>query len=189
MLGWMRSEPGTGGGIRHVVVMGVSGCGKSTVGRALAKRLGWQWIEGDQLHPDSNIRKMAAGQPLEDSDRLPWLRRVAAEIGGLQARGIASVTGCSALRRAYRDILRDAAPGVGFLHLHGSRELLAARTGNRPGHFFPAALLESQLATQEPLTPDADGLRVDLSLPLADQVDRAIAGLNLRPRPLSPSGT
>lgn len=167
------------GAAQHIVVMGVSGAGKSTTGEALARRLGWPFVEGDSFHPPANVEKMHAGIPLTDADREPWLRALAAELGRFQALGQSSVMGCSSLRRSYRDILRSGAPRVRFLHVHGSRELLADRLGHREGHFFPAKLLDSQLTTLEMLAPDEDGAVVDMALAVEDQVDQALKLMGL----------
>jgi gluconokinase len=167
------------GAPQHVVVMGVSGSGKTTVGEALAVALGWRFVEGDAFHPPANVAKMSAGIPLDDADREPWLRALAAEIARDEAAGRSSVIGCSSLKRAYRDILRSGAPRVRFLHVHGDTEILAERVSHRPGHFFPAALLESQLAALEPLAADEDGVVVDLALPVEAQVAAALDGLGL----------
>jgi gluconokinase len=166
-------------GAVHIVVMGVSGSGKTTVGEALAAALGWRFVEGDAFHPAANVAKMASGHPLDDDDRRPWLEALAAEIGKDDAAGRSSVVGCSALRRAYRDILRAGAPDVRFLHVHGDEALLAARVSHRPGHFFPAALLESQLATLEPLGPDERGFVVDVAAPVDQVVAEARAAFGL----------
>lgn len=152
--------------------MGVSGCGKSTVGAALSERLGVPYVDGDDLHPQGNLDKMAAGQPLTDADRWPWLDAVA----GVLARPPV-ILGCSALRRAYRDRLRAGAGGpVRFVHLAGSRAVLAARMAGRTGHFMPAALLDSQLATLEPPGPD-EALTVDIDQPIGALVAEIVAGL------------
>jgi len=149
--------------LHHVVVMGVAGCGKSTVGAAVAERLGAEFLDGDSLHPQRNIDKMASGTPLNDEDRAPWL----AEIGTrFAASNSALVIACSALKRAYRDIIRSGDPSVVFVHLHGTRELLNERMNARPGHFMPASLLDSQLATLEPLGDDESGLAVDVVRPV-----------------------
>ncbi|MGO4385449.1 gluconokinase [Specibacter sp. RAF43] len=158
----------------RIVVMGVSGCGKSTVGALVARELGLPFIDGDSLHPAANIAKMAAGTPLDDDDRRPWLSSVGAALASAP-RGI--VVACSALKRSYRDAIRRHAPGAVFLHLDGSRELLAARLQGRQGHFMPMALLDSQLATLEPLGPDEAGLVVDVSATVADVVGAAVARL------------
>ncbi|MGE6781614.1 gluconokinase [Ensifer adhaerens] len=163
--------------LQHIVVMGVSGSGKTTVGEALAARLGWRFIEGDSFHPPENVAKMSAGIPLDDNDRKPWLRTLAAEIAKDEAAGRSSVVGCSALKRAYRDILRTGAPRVRFVHVHGDRAVLADRLSHRSGHFFPASLLDTQLAALEPLGPDEDGVVVDVALATGEQVDLALRGL------------
>ncbi|WP_458107603.1 gluconokinase, GntK/IdnK-type [Arthrobacter sp. R3-55] len=159
----------------HIVVMGVAGCGKSTVGAALAERLGAGFLDGDSLHPQANIDKMASGTPLNDDDRAPWL----AEIGRrFPASNSALVIACSALKRSYRDIIRSADPSVVFVHLHGTHELLNARMTARPGHFMPASLLDSQLATLEPLEDDEAGIVVDIAQSVEEIVKEALAGLN-----------
>jgi carbohydrate kinase (thermoresistant glucokinase family) len=168
-----------GSELQHVVVMGVSGCGKSTVGAELAERLGWPYDEGDRYHLPSSIEKMAAHVPLEDSDRLPWLEKLAGLIGAHEAAGHSSVLACSALKRSYRDVLRTGAPRVRFLHVHGTREVLQARLDARKGHFFPADLLASQLATLEPLGSDEDGVVVDVALGPEQQVTQGLAKLGL----------
>ena len=167
-------------GIQHIVVMGVSGAGKSTTGEALARHLGWPFIEGDAFHSAANVEKMHAGIPLNDADRDPWLHALAQELGRFEARGQSSVMGCSSLKRAYRDILRSGAPRVRFLMVHGSREVLVARLAGRQGHFFAPELLDSQLAALEPLQPDEDGKLVDMSLSIADQVAQALRLLDLQ---------
>jgi gluconokinase len=157
---------------RAVVVMGVSGTGKSTIGRALADALRLPFVEGDDLHPPANVAKMAAGIPLTDADRAPWLDLVAARLAGPPA-----VVACSALRRIYRDRLRMDAPDLALVYLHGTRELLAGRMAARPGHFMPTSLLDSQLATLEPPTPDENALAVDVVLPPAEIVAEAVEWL------------
>ena len=159
-----------------VVVMGVAGSGKTTVARALAARLGWVFAEADDFHSVANVDKMRAGTPLTDEDRQPWLEDVRAWLDGCP--GDAVIT-CSALRRRYRDVLRGAQARVRFLHLSGSRETLSARMGARVGHFMPVSLLESQLATLEPLEPDEDGAVVDVDAEPDVIVDRALAALGL----------
>jgi gluconokinase len=142
--------------------MGVSGSGKSTVGAALARRLGVPFADADAFHPQANITKMAAGTPLTDDDRYAWL-----EAGGQWlAQHQDGVLSCSALKRSYRDQLRSHCPRIEFLHLTGSPELIGRRQASRPGHFMPATLLQSQFATLEPLGPDEHGmaLRVDQSV-------------------------
>ena len=165
--------------LQQIVVMGVSGAGKSTTGEALARRLGWAFIEGDAFHPAANVEKMHNGIPLTDADRDPWLHALAAELARFQAQGESSVMGCSSLKRAYRDILRTGAPRVRFVHVHGTRGLLTERLANRSGHFFAPSLLDSQLDTLELLGPDEDGVVVDMALSVEDQVDLAIRLLGL----------
>ena len=144
------------------VVMGVSGTGKSTLGAALARDLGWPYAEGDDFHSAANVAKMHAGHPLTDEDRWPWLRAIAAWAGEREQARSGGVVTCSALRRSYRDLLRAGHPDVRFICLVGSREVLAARLAGRQGHFMPAALLDSQLATLEPLGADEPGGEVDI---------------------------
>lgn len=163
----------------HVVVMGVSGCGKTTVAEGLAAVTGWRFAEGDAYHPRANIEKMASGVPLTDADRLPWLQRLASWIGEQEAAGRSSVMSCSALRRSYRDVLRSGAPDVRFVHLHGTRAVLEERIAARAGHFFPARLLQTQLATLEPLGEDEAGTVVDVDLTPEEQVAAALAALGL----------
>jgi gluconokinase len=139
-----------------LVIMGVSGCGKSTMAAALAQRLGWDLGEGDDLHPRANVEKMSAGIPLTDADRGPWLERVAAWIRTRQERHAPAVITCSALKRSYRDRLAD--PGVVFVHLVPDSDELRRRLDARRNHFMPARLLASQLETLEPLADDEDGL-------------------------------
>jgi len=157
----------------RLVIMGVSGCGKSSVGLALSDRLGIVWRDGDDLHPTANVEKMRAGQPLTDADRWPWLDRVAAEL----RTHAPLIIGCSALKRAYRDRLRQGAGGpLRFVHLTGDRALIAARMAQRQDHFMPLALLDSQFATLEPPGPE-EALAVPIDQPLAQQVDRIVAAL------------
>ena len=168
-------------GAVHIVVMGVSGCGKSTTGQALAAQLGWPYTEGDSFHPEANVAKMHAGVPLTDADRIPWLEALAADIARHEAAGRSSVIACSSLKRSYRDILRGGAPDVRFLHVHGSRALLEQRLAERQGHFFPPHLLESQLQTLQELQEDEAGVVVDMALPVARQAEEAIRLLALVP--------
>jgi gluconokinase len=158
----------------RVVVMGVSGCGKSTVGEALAARLGLPFIEGDVLHAPASIAKIVAGRPLDDADRWPWLDRIGA---ALAARPEGAVAACSALRRAYRDRLRAAVPGLAFLHLAGDRATIAARVAARPGHFMPPALIDSQFATLESPEAEPDVLTLAVTLPVEEITTRAAAEL------------
>jgi gluconokinase len=150
-----------------VVVMGVCGCGKTSVGRQMAERKGWDFIEGDDLHPVANKQKMAAGTPLEDADRWPWLDRIVASAREIDAAGGSVIIACSALKRIYRDRLRRAGPDVRFVFLDGDRELIGARVRNRRDHFMPEGLLDSQLATLEPPGADEVVYRFNVALPVA----------------------
>lgn len=154
-----------------IVVMGVSGSGKSTVGTALAQRLGVPFVDADTLHPAVNIAKMASGEPLDDDDRDPWLEKVGEWLAGHRDGGVAS---CSALKRRYRDRLRAHCPPVEFLHLSGSAELIGNRLALRTGHFMPAALLRSQLDALEPLDPDESGVTVDVGQDVAAIIDAVV---------------
>lgn len=136
-----------------LVLMGVAGSGKSTVMAELARRLGWPTLEGDELHPPANVRRMAAGIPLTDKDRRPWLAAIHARLAAAAAAGEPLIATCSALRRPYRDVLRGGLPGLVFVHLDAPRPVLEARLRGRSGHFAPATLLASQLRTLEPLEP------------------------------------
>jgi gluconokinase len=142
--------------------MGVSGSGKSTVGRLLAEQLGWEFQDGDGFHPPANVAKMQAGIPLNDGDRQPWMERMRDWMRAKHSTGNSAVLACSALRERYRDILLRGEPWVRFVHLQGSRELIAARMAARKGHFMPVTLLDSQLATLEPPT-DAWVIGIDAS--------------------------
>ena len=146
-----------------LVVMGVSGTGKSTVGIALARDLGYPYAEGDDFHSAANVAKMHAGHPLTDEDRLPWLHTISEWIGEREQAGTGGVVTCSALKRSYRDILCERHPDVRFICLVGSHDLLLSRLQGRTGHFMPASLLDSQLATFEPLGPDEPGGEIDVS--------------------------
>jgi gluconokinase len=142
-----------------IVVMGVSGSGKSTVGAALAERLGVPFADADASHPEANIAKMAAGKPLTDEDRYPWLEAVGE---WLAHHGDGGVMSCSALKRKYRDQLRTHCPKVEFLHLTGAPELISLRQAGRRGHFMPRSLLKSQFDSLEPLGPEEDGIAIDV---------------------------
>lgn len=154
-----------------IVVMGVQGCGKSTVGALLAERLGVAFVDGDDLHPEANKSLMAAGTPLTDADRIPWLEAVGQELGAGAPAGI--VVACSALKRAYRDLLRTFAPDLVVIHPHGPIELVAERISRREHEYMPPSLLLSQYAALEGLQEDERGLTVDLTLPLPAIVDAA----------------
>lgn len=161
-----------------VVVMGVAGSGKTTVGGALAARLGVSYAEADTFHPKANIEKMSSGHPLTDADRRPWLRAIAGWIREHQETG--GVVSSSALKRRYRDVLRSGGP-VWFLHLTGPRDLLAERIKARTGHFMPASLLDSQLADLEPLDADERGMVADIADSPGEIVVAALATLAKEP--------
>lgn len=164
--------------------MGTAGSGKSTLAERLATELGWPFAEGDRYHPPANVAKMAAGVALTDSDRQPWLEALAAWIAAREAEGASSVLACSALKRAYRDVLRGGAPRVRFVHLRGTFETLAERLAGRSGHFFPRDLLASQLATLEPLGSGEDGVEIDIALDRDAQLRKALDELGLAERTL-----
>ncbi|GAB4057018.1 gluconokinase [Catellatospora paridis] len=157
--------------------MGVSGSGKSTIGTQLAKRLGAIFADGDDLHPQANVMKMSAGIPLTDEDRAPWLRLCAQWLAEQQDEGIPAVLACSALKRSYRDLLREAAPGLAVVYLDGPRELLASRLSNRPGHFFNPRLLDSQLADLEKPGGDEAAIVIPITLAPDEIIDQAVAAL------------
>ena len=156
------------------VVMGVTSCGKTTLGEALAKALHVKFIEGDKLHPPANITKMSSGQPLTDDDRWPWLTKVGEQLQGTD--GV--IASCSSLKRAYRDLIRaEAKRPVMFIHLHGPRELLGERIAARKNHFMPPTLLDSQLATLEMPGAGENFITVPIALPVDEQVALASRGL------------
>lgn len=159
----------------RIVVMGVSGCGKSTVGQLLADQGGAQFFDGDSLHPAANIAKMSAGIPLDDADREPWLRDIGRHLATSGEQPL--IIACSALKRSYRDLIREQAPGTVFIHLHGSFELLSERMSLRDGHFMPPALLQSQFDTLQPLQDDEAGLVLDIAdspRQLVEQAERRL---------------
>ena len=160
-----------------VVVMGVSGSGKTTIGTLVAHELGVQFIDGDSLHPLENVQKMAAGTPLDDDDRWPWLESVGRTLHEHGERREGLVVACSALKRAYRERIRSQAPSALFLHLDGTLEVLTRRIEGRSGHFMPAALLESQIETLEPLAQEEGGYVLNIDQPVADMVDDAVTRL------------
>ncbi len=155
--------------------MGVSGSGKSTIGALVADALGVAFVDGDALHPLANVQKMAAGTPLTDDDRRPWLAKVGRVLADAEGTGL--VVACSALKRAYRDAIRAEAPGAIFLLLNGSREVLSGRLEGRTGHFMPPSLLDSQLATLEPLQPDERSVVVDIGASIELVVTAAVAAV------------
>lgn len=165
-------------GVEHLVVMGVSGSGKSTVGRLLAERLGRPFAEGDDFHPEENVALMAAGEPLTDAHRAPWLVILRDWLAERTAQGSSSVMACSALRVAYREVLAQAPGRVRFVHLTGEQELVAQRQAARRGHFMPPSLMSSQHATLEPLGPDEDGVVVEVTDEPRALVERIVEALS-----------
>lgn len=163
-----------------IVVMGVSGSGKSTVGAALAQRLRFPFADADDFHPPANIAKMTAGESLNDDDRHPWLESLGEWLHTQCAVG--GVMSCSALKRRYRDQLRSHCPDVQFLHLSGTPETIGARQASRPGHFMPASLLASQFDTLEPLEDDETGVTIDVDQSIDSIIDNyvSLTGLELR---------
>jgi gluconokinase len=157
------------------VVMGVSGCGKSTVGQALASALDVPYIEGDQFHPAANVAKMSAGMPLNDEDRAGWLLALQAQIRDAQQRNAGLVLSCSSLKRRYRDVLRQGDPALRFAHLNGARDLISARMQARLNHYMPPSLLDSQFRDLEPLQADEAGITLDISI-APEQLVRQIIG-------------
>ncbi len=157
-----------------LVVMGVSGSGKSTVGQPLAARLGWDFQEGDDLHPKANIEKMSHGHPLTDVDRAPWLTAVRGWIDRQVAAGRSGVIACSALKRVYRDRLRNGRPEVRFVYLQGDAATIRGRVEHRQGHFMPVGMVDSQFQTLEPPTPDEHPIVVDIRQPVGAQIDEIV---------------
>ncbi|WP_229519076.1 gluconokinase [Massilia rhizosphaerae] len=165
-------QPGTAS---RWVVMGVCGCGKSTIAAALAQALGARFVEGDAYHPAANVVKMSAGVPLTDDDRAEWLKTLAGEIAAARERGAGIVVSCSALKQRYRDLLRQADPNLRFAHLTGPRNTIAARMQTRIGHYMPITLLDSQLRDLEPLQPGEAGITLDITRPPETLVASIIA--------------
>ncbi|MEY4451320.1 MAG: hypothetical protein RLZZ380_441 [Actinomycetota bacterium] len=169
----------------RIVVMGVSGCGKSTVGELLAQALGCRFIDGDDLHPEANKKKMAAGTPLNDEERLPWLNLVSAALSGAPNRvdwfatikPVGTVVACSALKRSYRKRILESAPGTVFVHLHGSENLLLERLNSRTEHFMKSSMLKSQLETLESLSADEPGSVYDIATPVEELVTQITGDL------------
>jgi gluconokinase len=166
-----------------VVVMGVSGSGKTTIAAALARQEGWLLLEGDQFHPQANIAKMKAGIPLTDEDRWPWLQAIANREDELLAAGQSAVVACSALKRAYRDILIGNRPNTLLMYLYGSKALIADRVKSRKGHFMPPELLDSQFATLEEPGPDEHPIIVDIGAPEEEVIHNALRQLSERQPP------
>ncbi|MFS4504929.1 gluconokinase [Clavibacter sp. Sh2141] len=146
---------------RHIVVMGISGSGKTTIATHLTEVLGWTFAEADEFHPAANIEKMTAGTPLTDADRWPWLEAMRDWMTGEAGAGRSTVVTCSALKRSYRDLLRGADGDVSFVHLSGDPDLIRERMKSRSGHFMPASLLPTQISTLEPLQDDEPGLAIE----------------------------
>ena len=163
-----------------IIVMGVSGSGKSTIGTLLAEALGWPFADADGFHPVANVAKMAAGQPLTDADRWPWLDAIAAHIGASRTAGQPVVVACSALRRAYRERLRAGHGDLIFLHLAGAPEVIATRQAARQGHFMPPSLMASQFATLEDPAAEADAVTVSVSASPHEVVAAALEQLAAR---------
>ncbi|GER23810.1 gluconokinase [Zafaria cholistanensis] len=164
------------------MVMGVSGSGKTTLATLLGERLGWVTAEADDFHPQANIAKMASGRPLDDADRWMWLSAIRDWMSGHSAPETGTVVTCSALRRRYRDLLRQAEGVVRFIHVTGDPSTIARRVERRSGHFMPPALLPSQLQALEPLDADEDGITLPNNTTPQDLADRALAALGLQPR-------
>ncbi|MFC7485997.1 gluconokinase [Knoellia sp. CPCC 206453] len=171
----------TGDPTRHVVVMGVSGSGKTTIARGVAEATGLEFAEADAFHSAANIATMERGIPLTDEDRWPWLRSLAAWMDAKADDGISTIITCSALKRTYRDVLREGPPSVDFLHLDGPAEVIKGRMSKREGHFMPASLLQSQIDTLEALEPGESGMVLDLGQRPEELIERALAWLDIAP--------
>jgi gluconokinase len=163
-----------------MIVMGVSGCGKSTVGKMLAEALGSTFTDGDDLHPASNREKMAAGHPLEDADRQPWLATIGHALSRSTENGTPAIIACSALKRSYRDLLRAHEPATLFIHLHGAADLIQNRLDERSHAYMPSTLLTSQLNTLEAIEADETAIEVDVSQSPEDIVALVANNLNYR---------
>jgi gluconokinase len=164
---------------RHIVVMGVSGCGKTTVARRISASTGFAFAEADEFHSAANVSKMHAGIPLTDDDRWPWLRALAGWMAERAVAGESTVVACSALRRSYRELLCQGPPSVTFVHLDGDVATIRRRLSRRKGHYMPASLLDSQVATLEGLQADEKGIVLDVAVPPADLAERALQQLGL----------
>lgn len=171
-----------------LVVMGVSGSGKSTIADKLAERLAWRYEDGDRFHPASNVAKMSAGDPLTDEDRRPWLQAISDEIDRVCRAGEHAVIACSALKRAYRDILVHGRSDVRIVFLDGTQELIASRLAQRKGHFMPPELLASQFKTLDPPGPDEKAVTVSIDASVGAIVEDIISQLRLNPADGSPHG-
>ncbi|MEU8248339.1 gluconokinase [Nonomuraea sp. NPDC048916] len=175
---------------RHIVVMGVSGVGKTTVAHAISELSGLRFAEADDFHTEENVARMRAGIPLDDADRWPWLRDLASWMAARHAEGVSTVLACSALKRSYRDVLRQGPPDVEFVHLDGASELIRDRLTRRTGHYMSAGLLDSQQAILEPLGPDESGIVLSAEPP-PDELAMAVMtrlGLPSAPPSIGPAG-
>ncbi len=172
-----------------LVVMGVSGSGKTTIAKAVAERLGWPFQEGDDLHPPENVAKMHAGTPLTDADRAPWLAAIAAWIDARLAAGEPGVVTCSALKHAYREVLVGKRAHVRVVYLHADKAVIAKRLADRKGHFMPPSLLDSQFATLQEPTPDEHALTVEVAGEVSETVDAVMKALDDRKGPVTPTPT
>ncbi|WP_328417688.1 MULTISPECIES: gluconokinase [unclassified Micromonospora] len=179
MTGEHRATPPRHDPPRHVVVMGVSGAGKTTVARGISDLTGLTFAEADEFHSEANVARMRSGVPLDDDARWPWLRSLADWMASRDAEGVSTVLACSALKRSYREVLREGPPTVDFLHLDGTAEIIRERMSQRAGHYMPASLLDSQLAILERFGPGEPGLVLDLALPPASLVSTAVDRLGL----------
>jgi gluconokinase len=162
------------------VVMGVSGCGKTTIAAGIADHTGWVLLEGDSFHPLANISKMSAGIPLTDEDRWPWLRAIAAKAHELHGQGLSCVVACSALKRSYRDILLEDRDDTILVYLRGSKDLIAGRLAHRHGHFMPPGLLDSQFATLQEPTADEQPIVADVEPPPDVLIDTVVTAIKDR---------
>lgn len=167
--------------VAYIIVMGVSGAGKTVVGKRLAERLGWEFAEGDAFHPSANIAKMSAGTPLTDTDRWPWLRAIGDWIDARARADESAVITCSALRRTYRDLLRENRSGVWFCQLDADAALIESRLAHRHGHYMPSSLLPSQLATLEPLQDNEPGTTFSAAPAVDDIVDAIVTSIQKGP--------
>ena len=164
-------------GAPSLVVMGVSGCGKSTLGLELAQRLGFRYVEGDELHPPENVARMAAGVALTDADRQGWLETIASVLRDARAQAQPVVVTCSALKRRYRDLLREGDPHLRLVYMQGDPALLAQRIGARKDHYMPPSLLGSQLAALEVPAADEEPIVVDVDTPTIEQTRLVLRGI------------
>jgi len=170
-----------------LIVMGVSGSGKSTIAEQLAQRLGWTYEDGDKFHPASNVAKMSAGHPLTDEDRWPWLQAIADEVDRVCKARDHAVIACSALKRSYRDVLVHGRRDVRIVYLNGTQELIADRLAQRKGHFMPPGLLASQFKTLEPPSADENPVIVSIDASVGEIVDDTVSQMGLTPDISSPS--